>query len=294
MESLKVLPDKYEIVLYDDPLFAVYLRRHKLSDYLNKQYLCHWHKELEFIFVEKGTVCYSVNGSEIKIKAGEALFVNARTLHYGYSENNLDATYLCFVFSPSLISPTNKINEQYLEPIENNINLPFLIIDKDKTKEIYQDVLEMFLINNKKDNGYQLLIVGKIYLFWANFLKLVNNQKVEQLKLDNKTPLVKLMLYYIYNNYSKKLTIKDVTGAANISDSYGSHLFSEYLNQSIIDYLNSYRLIKASELLKESDKSITEITYEVGFSSPSYFTELFTREKKYSPKKYRDEVKKAR
>ena len=64
-------------------------------------------------------------------------------------------------------------------------------------------------------------------------------------------------------------------------------MFKQYLNMSPIDYLNSFRLEKGMELLRQTDLSITEISSACGFSSPSYFAERFLMAKGCTPTQYR-------
>ena len=59
------------------------------------------------------------------------------------------------------------------------------------------------------------------------------------------------------------------------------------MKQSFTEYLNSYRLAKAEQLLSATDKSIVEISEELGFSTPSYFIQQFKSKKGVSPKQYR-------
>ena len=54
-----------------------------------------------------------------------------------------------------------------------------------------------------------------------------------------------------------------------------------------IEYTNNYRLEKASALLSSTDKSIMEISLDVGFNSVSYFNKLFKNKYKLTPKEFR-------
>ena len=52
---------------------------------------------------------------------------------------------------------------------------------------------------------------------------------------------------------------------------------------TVVDLLRKARLNRAKTLLAETDKSISEIAYEVGYSSPSYFTKCYKDEYKILP-----------
>lgn len=66
-----------------------------------------------------------------------------------------------------------------------------------------------------------------------------------------------------------------------------SKTFKERIGQSLPSYLNSIRIKKAAELLKNPDLSITEIAYFVGFGSVEHFIRIFKEVYGVSPKEYR-------
>jgi AraC-type DNA-binding domain-containing proteins len=72
-----------------------------------------------------------------------------------------------------------------------------------------------------------------------------------------------------------------------MSEDYLTHCFRQELGTTPVEYLNRYRVLQARRLLVESDKSITNIALEVGFSSSSYFSRVFRKEVGLSPEAYR-------
>ena len=91
---------------------------------------------------------------------------------------------------------------------------------------------------------------------------------------------------YVSENYSTA-TAKAAADYCNLSYSYFSRSFKRVMNQSFTEYLNYVRITKAEQLLSTTDKSISEIADEVGFSTASYFIEQFKKYKQKSPKQYR-------
>lgn len=291
MDELTVLPDQSEILHYDDPSFPLYLRRNTLSLYPGKRVLCHWHPELEFFLVEKGNPSYFVNGSDIDLKEGECLFVNSKLPHYGYSKDGEDSTYLVLVFHPSLLSACPEVSETFINPLKENSDLPFLLLPKDKTVRLYDEMKKMFEELQKKDTGYQLMVLSHLYAFWAEFLSLKGQEKNIQAAPSTKTHLLQKMLTYIYTHYSEKITLDDIASSASLSSGYVNHLFKDLLHLSPMSYLLACRIEKSEELLRDYSQDITQISEAVGFESPSYFTEMFKRQKGYSPREYRRMLK---
>ena len=54
-----------------------------------------------------------------------------------------------------------------------------------------------------------------------------------------------------------------------------------------IEYLNEYRIEKATRKLRLTDMSVTDVAFSSGFSDLSYFIKIFKKTKGVSPGKYR-------
>ena len=62
---------------------------------------------------------------------------------------------------------------------------------------------------------------------------------------------------------------------------------SALTGKNVLDYVTEFKLQKAKALLKESDKTIAEIAYELGFNTPSYFTTFFKQKTNQTPRDWR-------
>jgi AraC-like DNA-binding protein len=212
--------------------------------------------------------------------------VNSKALHYGFSEDGLDSRYLCLVFPASLLSPSPLFKDRYFDPLQEDPALPYTVFSPEASKPLKHEIETMrSLLGSKAFDPF--VFMGHLYAFFEDFIALKGQERAIGLPSNGKTTLVKKMLSYLYVHYAEPLSVEDLAQAAAISSSYALHLFKEFLHASPIQYLISYRMEKATELLQASDKDITEIAHEVGFESPSYFSELFHRQKGRSPKAYR-------
>ncbi|MCV3763177.1 AraC family transcriptional regulator [Companilactobacillus farciminis] len=94
---------------------------------------------------------------------------------------------------------------------------------------------------------------------------------------------------YIDNNLDKRLTLDQVSSKVYLSDYYFSKLFKRETGLSFSVYLNARKIQKAMILLKESDKSINDISDTLGFTRLSYFSQTFKKYTGVAPTKYRTE-----
>lgn len=86
------------------------------------------------------------------------------------------------------------------------------------------------------------------------------------------------------------LTIQDISNTIHIPTRELSILINHHLDQHFYDFVNSYRIEHAKEILKDATKSkvtILEILYEVGFNSKSSFNSAFKKHTGYTPTDYR-------
>ena len=75
----------------------------------------------------------------------------------------------------------------------------------------------------------------------------------------------------------------------NLSRVYFSQLFKKETGMNLTDYLISYRVEKAAELLKRSNKMVYEVAAEVGIPDQHYFNRLFKNLKGMTPAKFREQ-----
>jgi two-component system response regulator YesN len=87
-------------------------------------------------------------------------------------------------------------------------------------------------------------------------------------------------------HYTDELTLEGVARTQNISPQYLSKLFKEETSYTFVEYLTRLRIEFAQHLMVESDLSIKEICYSVGYSDPNYFSRLFRKQTGLMPKSF--------
>ena len=99
--------------------------------------------------------------------------------------------------------------------------------------------------------------------------------------------LVRLAMVYLHMNYSQPITRRDIAKHIGITEDHLTFCFRQELGITPVHYLQRYRINQAKRLLKESDQTITEIAFNVGFSDSGYFSRIFRREVGVSPEMFR-------
>ena len=100
-------------------------------------------------------------------------------------------------------------------------------------------------------------------------------------------PLVRNVLIHISKNYMKPLNVSTIAADFGITPSYLSTLFKKHVGQTIVGFLNHYRIDMAKQILLSNPQyKIHEISYMVGFNQAAYFDRVFKTITGCSPNEY--------
>ncbi|WP_162186117.1 AraC family transcriptional regulator [Amycolatopsis jejuensis] len=98
---------------------------------------------------------------------------------------------------------------------------------------------------------------------------------------------IQAMMDAIHTSYASPLTLSDVAQAAHMNASAASRLFTRSTGFTITDYVNTVRVNRACQLLRDTDRLVSAIAADAGFGTLSNFNRRFRELKKMSPREYR-------
>lgn len=287
MAIMRLNKDGSEIISYDEAGIPIYIREGYLSFYPEYRALCHWHEDLEFIYVLEGEMDYYINGESITLTAGSAVMINAGRLHYGYSLTRTECHFYCIILHPSLLAGNKKLYEKYIAPVTEDAELDYLLFDvKSGASEILQEIFWL-----KKDGGdsYELEVVSRFHRLWKIILGSVGEGGSFNPKenMDADLTAQRQMVSYIYQNFASNLSLEEIASAGRVCRSKCCQIFKKYVGQSPMDFVNSYRLECSQHLLQTTNMKITEICTTCGFNHLSYFSKQFHLKYGSTPREYR-------
>ncbi len=105
--------------------------------------------------------------------------------------------------------------------------------------------------------------------------------------LTNEKALYNKMLVLITEKFHSKITMRELSKELNYSVSSLSHIFMKNAGKSLPEYIDDLRLNEAKWHLSNGNASITEISEFLGYSSCSYFSNVFKKRCGVTPNKYR-------
>lgn len=287
--DLKVMLDGSERIRYRDPAIPIYVSRGDLVGLTNMSALCHWHEDIELLMPLKGYLGYNINGTQVTVQEGNAIFVNSRQMHYGYSLDGTDCEYICITFRPQLLCASEEIKNRYVMPILTSPRFSHLVLRKSipEHRPLLAAICRIDGLDREEEVGYPILQLANLLELWQGIYRLAGDQISEAVSTDVNVLIQKQMLEFIRTHYQERISVDAIAAAGGVCRTKCCRIFRKYLGQTPNDYLNSFRLEKGMELLKGTAMTITEIADACGFSSASYFTEMFTRQKGCPPKVYR-------
>lgn len=175
------------------------------------------------------------------------------------------------------IEPTNPLfNELFSTPSY------FTFISDNTYRPLFETLFQHLAKNDKGINDY--FISAKILEFIYHIKKDEKyNQSIHQNLLKKENRSIQKAISYLKRNYDKKIQLNELGILTGYSPNHFQRLFIQVIGISPSKYLENIRIDRAKYLLIENEKSLSDIAYECGFSSPSYFSKVFKKHTLLSP-----------
>ena len=252
------------------------------------------HDYFEVLYLHSGEVVYEVRGRRLAMKRGDLFVMGSTQLHRSCSNGCGPVRAALLAFLPDFIRGTENSGEdiEYL--------MPFLVQDDDFPHVIPActgipsqvfDLMSRAAAELPARNRRSRLSV-KTYLKMILVL-LVNHYAAfrgsEDIYLRKHGDLERLspLFEYIGRGYSEAIPVEQAALLVRMSKSSFMRFFKQVTGQPFVAYLNHFRIAKAEVLLTKTDKTIAEISQEVGFCDQSYFGVVFRGVMGVSPRDYK-------
>ena len=280
-QSLKELTEHRTLVL---PI-ACY--ETTINQNINGYIPLHWHDEIQFVLIVKGEAIFQINEEKIVVREGEGLFINSGCLHMAEEKNHSGCVYICLNASPHFVL-SQELYTTYVSPYIHATNLPYLHLD---TKGLWgKNILDAIIKINQwiqqKSSYYEIDIAVQLTLIWQNLI--INGFQLEYDQAEMlKSHRMKQMLNWIHLHYAEKIMLDDIARAGQLSRSECCRYFKRILKKTPLGYVIDYRIQKSLILLQQAESNVTEVAYQVGFNSTSYFIDKFRKSMNMTPLAYK-------
>ena len=138
---------------------------------------------------------------------------------------------------------------------------------------------------HKMTFGTTIAAIGHLYNLFSIMIETICKEQATTMSMGEQYILQAIR--YIQENYSNpKLSLKDVSDKIGLNYNYTSQLFKKVTGNTIMQYLNLFRIQRACELLDMGNHYIKDVSQKVGFTDQLYFSKIFKKLKNISPKYY--------
>lgn len=252
----------------------------------------HIHPEIELVYVDKGKGKVHIGNHLSYFSNSQLLLLGANLPHNGFS-NRLTAkgSETIIQFKPDILGETflnlpelksiRALFERAKSGIRFNSNTKKKV--GPKMQKLYES--EGFLRVHLLLEVLQDLAMSQEYT-----LLNASGYSFETTQQDNDK--IDHIFKHINNNFERHISLEEISNEANMTVPAFCRYFKKSTGKTFTKMVNEYRVVHATKLLSESNSSITDISYEVGFNNFSHFNKLFNEITGKTASQYRSEVKK--
>lgn len=276
-----------EKIYFSTPKVPIYIGRTDYETKCGLIFSTHFHKEIEILYIVSGSTTAFVNGKEYVVNEGSVLFLNSRVPHSTVTtKKNTRNILLQFpVHSNEYKYSSIKYLERFMQ---TNKTMAFVFEPKHRqTEELISYIDNLVREYTKKEKAYEYYMLSNlqsiIALLHRNDLLIDNNTLFDSDTIKKIMPV----LQYVTDNYNENISIEELSELLHFSRHYFCRLFKKATNTTFVEYRNFVRICKAENMLRNTDKSISDIACDLGFASLSYFVRTFKKYKLYSPLEYK-------
>lgn len=254
------------------------------------EYPIHWKDSIEILFVLKGSIKLGVETETYELKERQIEIVNSNEVFWMKSDDpdnlvliiNIDPNFFEKYYDDAkeIFFYTDSSNEE----IQENETyyglrryLSILLFEAVSKLDDYEDMVE----DNLLEMMYYLLN-NFHYLYYE-----AENLEEDEALLERYHRIDK----YISNNYMYKVSLQDIAEKEFLSSQYLSYKIKDTFGLGFNDYLNKIRVEESTKLLLTTDRSVSDISEEVGFSHIRYYNKHFKLHYNMTPSQYRKKHK---
>lgn len=248
----------------------------------------HYENTYQILFLLAGKILYRVGEKEYEASRGGIIVLNTREEHtlkvleYPYER------YLIQIRTDFFVKEV-----QYPEIIAIFIKRPLnfshlLTVSEPVWNFIYEIVQEMEREYLRKNKYWEIFVGSDLRRMFIMIFRECADI-LSMMKTGNSVALAYRIMDYLEHHFAEEITVDSIAEAMFLNKDYIAHVFKDETGFSLMNYVISLRMNKAKLLLMETDKSVTDIAIECGYSDFAYFSKQFKKTTKLSPSKFRKE-----
>lgn len=257
----------------------------------------HWHYEFQLTYVVRGTISVFFNQQTIDLHEGQGIYINPEVLHMIRDRYDSDAMFISLDVSPKLLTsfPNSVFERSYVKPVFCSSAADAVILDPGVfwQKKILDEAMSIEQDYKSRSFGWELAVSSSLYAIWKELVCHLHESLAEhdapaadgaRMRRNQR---IKEILSYIREHFTEKITLDEIAKHLHLSTNECCRFFKKNMSCTLFEYITEYRLSKSMELLEHTDLPVSQIAYESGFGSSSYFIEKFRKNVGMTPAAFR-------
>ncbi len=247
----------------------------------------HLHPMYEIYYLQSGTRKIFLDDSIYILDRGDMVFIPMNTIHKTSYVNDRVHERIAIIFNdqavPDIKSSASQVSFKkifYSDPV-----IHIASVHRDYIEGLLNRMLSEY---EQRDDYSDINIKNCLQELIIFLIRYKHHKSSEYIQnIDMADTLMQEAARYIRINYMKDLSLEAVAAHVNISPTYFSKKFKSSTGFGYKEYLIYVRIQEASDMLLETNESISEIALKCGFNDSDYFGNAFKKTKGLSPSKYR-------
>ena len=250
------------------------------------------HDFWEMVYVDSGRVQITAGKARHTLSRGEVIFHKPNEFHTISADSAANVFVISFVTTSKSMAwfrgrrmalPENL--RQYVKTLlsegKQTFDLPFNDPDLRELKPAEKQPFgSQQIIRNALESLLVLLIRGEERAAETFFF--------DKERMDNR--LVEAVVEYLTERLYQTVSLDELCAKLNYSKTYLTKIFRENCGCSIHEYFLRMKMKEAKRMIREGNDSFAEISNRLGFSDPHYFSRIFKKKERMTPKEYRSSV----
>lgn len=116
-------------------------------------------------------------------------------------------------------------------------------------------------------------------------------QRIRDIREEQTLTVIDRAKHYIRQHFAEDLSLEEAAKSVHLNPFYFSKVFKEHVGETFIDYVTGLRIDLAKQLIEEGDLSLKQVSYQVGYKDPNYFSRVFKKVTGVAPSEYRSQLK---
>ena len=249
----------------------------------------HYENTYQIVFLLAGKILYQVGEKEYQVSKGGMIVLNTLEEH---TLKVLEYPYERYVIQirPDSFQHEVKYPEVIAVFIKRPADFSHLLTVTEPVWNYLHDVIremEKEYLNRKK---YWEMYVGADLrrMFITIFRECAD--VLSMMKIGNGVTVAYNVMNYLNHHFAEDISVNSIAAALFLNRDYISHVFKDETGYSVMAYVISLRINRAKLLLAETDRSITDIAMECGYTDFTYFSKQFKKHTNMSPSKFRKDA----